>query len=68
MLEIKDLHVVYRTEAGEVKAVNDVALSVKKGMCWESWRNRGRKIHHGPFCAQTAARENGKNHQRQDPI
>ena len=31
MLEIKDLHVVYRTEAGEVKAVNDVALSVKKG-------------------------------------
>lgn len=31
MLEIKDLHVVYRTESGEVKAVNDVAFSVKKG-------------------------------------
>lgn len=31
MLEIKDLHVVYRTEEGEVNAVNDVALSVRRG-------------------------------------
>lgn len=31
MLEIKDLYVVYRTEGGEVKAVNDVALTVGKG-------------------------------------
>ncbi len=31
MLEIKDLHVIYQTEEGEVKAVNDVSFSVKKG-------------------------------------
>lgn len=31
MLEIKDLHVVYRTEEGDVNAVNDVALSVRRG-------------------------------------
>lgn len=31
ILEINDLQVVYRTEEGEVKAVNDVSFSVKKG-------------------------------------
>ena len=31
MISLKNLHKVYRTKAGEVEALNDVTLNIKKG-------------------------------------
>ena len=50
IIEIKDLSVHFKTMDGDVKAVNDVSLSVRRGhLAWSARPARGKRRRRSPF-------------------